>query len=107
MSEDLYAKLGKVFSEKHGTIMGQMFGKPCLKIAAKAFAVSYNGNMVFKIGQEEVNLLKDKYIGSDNWDPSGKKRPMKDWLLLPVAYAEDWTQLAKQALDYVKEINKI
>lgn len=58
--------------------------------------------MVFKVGREEVELLKEKYPNSTNWDPSGKKRPMKDWLQLPAEYSDDWTALAKQALAFVE-----
>lgn len=81
-----------------------MFGKPCLKIETKAFAVYFNEQIVFKIGQQEVNLLKDKYPRSMNWDSSRKKRGMKDWLQVPSEYSEDWSPLAKQALDYVNKI---
>jgi hypothetical protein len=30
---------------------------------------------------------------------------MKDWLLIPLEFLEDWNQLAKQALDFVDELN--
>ena len=104
MSEQLYSKLGQELTAKFGTSTGQMFGKPCLKTTNnKAFAAFFKGEMVFKLGQKEVNLFKDKYPGSVNWDPSGKKRPMKDWLQLPADYSTDWAPLAKKALDYVEK----
>ena len=101
MSLQVYTNIGNQFAEKHGTSLGQMFGKPCLKTGTKAFAAFFNGQMVFKIGQQEVDLLKDKYSGSTNWDPSGKNRAMKDWLQVPSEFSGDWDRLAKQALDYV------
>lgn len=104
MSEQIYNEIGQKLTEKYHTSAGKMFGKPCLKTADnKAFAAFYKGEMVFKIGQQEVNLLKDKYSGSTNWDPSGKNRPMKDWLQMPAEYKEDWGELAKKALYYVNE----
>jgi len=103
MSDQLYNKIGQKFTDQHGTSVGQMFGKPCLMTDKKAFAVFFKGEMVFKLGQQEINLLIDKYPNSTNWDPSGKKRPMKDWLQVPVNYSDDWESLSKQALDYVKE----
>lgn len=102
-SNQLYDDIGQEFADRYGTEGGQMFGKPCLKTGKKAFVAFFQGQMVFKLGQEEVNLLRNKYPGSVNWDPSGKKRPMKDWLQVPEEFSGSWTQLAKQALDYVKE----
>lgn len=103
MSDSLYSDIGQQFANQYGTSVGQMFGKSCLKIEKKAFAAFFKGEMVFKLGQQEVNLLRDKYTGSVNWDPSGKKRAMKDWLQVPTDYSDDWLSLAKQALDYVKK----
>lgn len=100
--EEIYKAIGEELSNELGTSSGQMFGKPCLKTKSnKAFAAFFIEEMVFKLGQEEINFLKDKYPGSVNWDPSGKKRPMKDWLQIPAEFKEDWKSLAKQALDFV------
>lgn len=101
MSEQLYNAIGRLFAEQYGISMGQMFGKSCLKVNNKAFAAFFKGDMVFKIGKAEVNLLLNKYPASTNWDPSGKKRPMKDWIQVSADFHEDWEILAKQALDYV------
>lgn len=101
MSDQLYSDIGQQFAAQYGTSVGQMFGKPCLKTSQKAFAAFFKGEMVFKLGQQEVNLLRDKYTGSVNWDPSGKNRPMKDWLQVPADFSGDWKKLAKQALDCV------
>lgn len=103
MSDQLYNEIGQQFADHYGASVGQMFGKPCLKTSKKAFAAFFKGEMVFKLGQQEVNLLRDKYSGSVNWDPSGKKRPMKDWFQVPADFSDDWIKLAKQALDYVEE----
>ena len=106
MNNQIYTKIGEELTSPYGAAMGKMFGKPCLKTEKKVFAVFVIDEMVFKIGEREVNFLKEKYIGSTNWNPSGK-RPMKDWLLVPSEFSEDWNQLAKQALDYVDEVNNI
>lgn len=103
MSDQLYNEIGQQFADQYGTSVGQMFGKPCLKTDKKAFSAFFKGEMVFKLGQQEINLLRDKYPNSTNWDPSSKKRPMKDWLQVPADYSDDWVSLAKQALDHVDE----
>jgi len=102
MSIAVYKTIGEELGESQGTTTGQMFGKACLKFNNKAFAAFYQEEMVFKLGHEEVMLLLEKYPGSQKWDPSGKKRPMKDWLQVPFEFKEDWSQLASQALDYLK-----
>ncbi len=104
MSEQLYKDIGEQLGDQFGTTAGQMFGKACLKTASnKAYAAFFNGEMVFKLGQQEVNLLKNKYPGSVNWDPSQKNRAMKDWLQVPAEFKNDWADLAKHALDFVEE----
>jgi len=51
---------------------------------------------------EEIAQIQSKYVGSQLFDPSGKKRPMKDWLQVPAEYHADWATLAKQALEFVE-----
>lgn len=99
-----FNNIGQILAEQHGTTISQLFGKPCLKVNNKAFAAFFKGDMVFKLGKQEVDLHLDKYTGSMNWDPSGKKRPMKDWLQMPAAYEQDWIDLAKQAMAYVEKL---
>ena len=102
MTEQLYQEIGQLMAKEYDTTMGQMFGKPCLKTGKKAFAVFFKGAMVFKLGQQEVTLLKGKYLGAVNWDPSGKGRAMKDWLQVPSEFNGDWQMLARQAQQYVE-----
>lgn len=80
--------------------LGNLFGKPCGKTNKKAFVAFFQGNMVFKVGKEQVALLLMKYENSKNWDPSGKGRPMKDWIQIPPEYKEDWKLLIQQALEF-------
>lgn len=107
MSKELYSTIGKELTNQFSSSAGQMFGKPCLKTATnKAFAVLFKDEMVFKLGQQEITFLKDKYPKAINWDPSGKNRPMKDWLQVPTEFKDDWRSLAKQAFDYVENNTK-
>ncbi|WNJ17144.1 hypothetical protein [Pontibacter sp. G13] len=103
MSQQLFNEIGQTFEDQFDTTASKLFGKPCLKTSGnKAFAAFHQGAMIFKLGQEAVDHLKLKYIGAQNWDPSGKGRAMKDWLQVPAEYQGDWSQLARQALDYTK-----
>ncbi len=78
----------------------QMFGKPCFKINGKAFVCFFQNEMVFKltgdIHQEALSL-----DGSQLFDPSGKKRPMKEWVQVPHDNKDKWDKFAKSALKYV------
>lgn len=80
--------------------LGNMFGKQCGKINKKAFVAFYQDEMVFKLGKGSVDKLKIKFSGSQNWDPSGKKRPMKDWVQVPDVFREEWKSLTNQSVDY-------
>ncbi len=103
--KDLYDTIGIELESEMGIERSKMFGAPCLKTGKKAFAVFSKNIMAFKVGAEEVKFLLDQYPGSVNWDPSGKNKPMKDWLHVPKEYHADWKSLAVQAEEYVRELN--
>lgn len=76
---------------------GNLFGKPCIKVGSKAFCAFFQEEMAFKIGAIRVQETFKQYDGAQNWDPSGKGRPMKDWVQVPFAFVADWEQLALEA----------
>ena len=71
------------------------------KINGKAFVCFFQNEMVFKLTgdthQEALSL-----DGSQLFDPSGKKRPMKEWVQVPYNYKDKWDKFAKSAVKYVK-----
>jgi hypothetical protein len=84
-----------------GVTPGQMFGMPCLKAGSKAFAGFYHGDMVFKLGtptHAEALALADAHL----FDPSGRGRPMKEWVVVPAEHASQWAALADVARRYVE-----
>ena len=83
--------------------VSNMFGKPCGKINKKAFISFFENEMVFKVGRDAIEKLIKKYEGAKNFDPSGKDRPMKDWIQIPYAYKKDWPKLSKQAVKFLSE----
>ncbi|PWL27379.1 MAG: hypothetical protein DCO96_11600 [Fluviicola sp. XM-24bin1] len=102
--KESYLEIGTNMAEKHGSSLGKMFGKESLVYQTKAFPAFHNERMIFRLGAEEITLVKGKYEGSENWDPSGKGRPMKDWLAVPHEYNSDWASLAEQALERLKKM---
>ena len=68
----------------------QMFGKACLKIHGKAFVAQHKDTIVFKlVAPEHTQALA--LLNAVLWDPSGKGRPMKQWVALPMS-ASDYFQ---------------
>ncbi|MFZ4401111.1 MAG: hypothetical protein ACOYO1_13825 [Bacteroidales bacterium] len=81
-------------------IQSQLFGKPCFKINGKAFVCFFQNEMVFKLNGnshfEAINLE-----GSKLFDPSGKQRPMKEWIKISNINSELWDKFAIEAAKYV------
>lgn len=85
-----------------GAEQSQMFGKPCFKLEGKAFISFFQSEMVFKLsGKAHENALS--LPGSQLFDPSGKKRPMKEWVQVPYAHSAQWETFAREALKYAQE----
>lgn len=97
--EKLFTEIGKNHKR---TEQSQMFGKPCFKVNGKAFVCFFKNCMVFKLNG---NMHKDAISldGSELFDPSGKKRPMKEWVQVPYEHSEKWKKYAKAAFDYVSK----
>jgi len=98
----LFDKIGNKQKEAE---RGQLFGKPCFKVNKKAFVCFFENEMVFKLsGKAHEDALKLK--GAQLFDPSGKKRPMKEWVQVPYNHKSKWSSFAKMSLLYVKELSK-
>ena len=83
-----------------GVIAGAMFGKRALKAGGTAFACLKGDDLAFRLGagtrdHDEALAM----AGAELFDPSGKGRPFKDWVAVPVALASEWPRLARTALD--------
>jgi len=97
-SMDLYLEIGQSFSDSE---QSQMFGKSCFKTNKKAFVCFFQDEMVFKLtGDDHKKALS--YDGSTLFDPSGKKRPMKEWVQVPYKYYDQWADFAEAAKNYVE-----
>lgn len=97
--ETLYVAIG---NQIEGAEQSQMFGKPCFKINGKAFICFFQNEMVFKLNgdcHKEALSLE----GAQLFDPSGKKRPMKEWVQVPFQYRNQWEIFAKEAFEHVQK----
>lgn len=95
-----YSKLASNLCEQEGVTQGQMFGKLCLKVKGKAFLAMHDNFIIFKLNspiREKALAL----LSSSLWDPSGKGRPMKEWIALEISQKKYFDTFAKSALEYV------
>lgn len=97
-AERLFNDIGENLDD---CVKSQLFGKPCFKINKKAFVCFFKDCMVFKLsnGVHQEALSLD---GAELFDPSGKGRPMKEWVQVPFDYHLRWKEFAIESLAYVK-----
>ena len=107
MSQDPRTDYDEVASEivhESEAVRGQMFGMPCLKDNGKTFAgfSKGSGSMVFKLrGDSHAEALALQ--GAKLFDPSGRGRPMKEWVEVPHEHASLWPDLCRAALASVTQ----
>ena len=78
----------------------QMMGMPSLKRNGKLIAGFVNAEdaMVFKLEDPEVHTQALELDGAHLFDPGGRGRPFKEWVVVPPALAGRWPELADKAL---------
>jgi hypothetical protein len=74
------------------------FGAPAVKVNNKIFFALRRGAVIARLGAEEVDA---RVLAGDGvrFDPSGKGRPMKDWLESNAEHGE-WVELGLAALAF-------
>lgn len=82
-----------------GAKRSKMFGMPVLKTGGKVFAGTFGDAMNFKLGPDDLEEAR-KQTGVEPFEPV-KGRAMKEWVLVPLAHAKRWSDLAEQAFSYV------
>ena len=80
-----------------GVKASSMFGMPTLKLNGKAIGGLWGDAMTFKLAPD---ALADALTieGVQQFDPSGLGRPMKAWVVVPLAQAGEWERRAGLAL---------
>jgi len=99
-AEEVYQQLVVALTDGRRIAAGNLFGKPCLKVAGKAFVAQHRDAVVFKLPSphREEALAFD---GAALWDPSGKGKPMKEWIAVPGSAEARFPDLAVAALEFV------
>lgn len=83
-----------------GLELTQMMGMPSLKNDGKLVAgfVASEDAMVFKLTDAGAHARALALDGAHLFDPSGKGRPFKEWVVVPPAHEKRWAELAGKAL---------
>jgi hypothetical protein len=99
MPDETLTKLAATL-DKPGIQVSNMFGKPSLKDEnGKAFACLHAGKLACRLGrgtQPHADALA--LDGAHLFDPSGRDRPMKDWVSIPNTHSSRWPEFAAAAL---------
>jgi len=89
-----FDRLAETFVAR-GATRSQMFGMPVLKAGDKVFAGTFGDAMTFKLGPDDLQQAR-ALTGVEPFEPM-KGRPMKEWVLVPLAHAKRWSDLAERA----------
>lgn len=83
-----------------GALSGALFGARSLAVDGTAFACLKGERLAVRLGDGTPAHADALALdGAALFDPSGKGRPFKDWVAVPVAYADEWPALAAAGLD--------
>ena len=83
--------------EGAGVKASSMFGMPTLKRNGKAIGGLWGDAMTFKLTPDALAEAL-RLEGAQHFDPSGLGRPMKAWVVVPLAQSGEWKRLARLAL---------
>ena len=93
-----FDRLAETFVAR-GATRSQMFGMPVLKAGDKVFAGTFGDAMTFKLGPDDLERAR-ALTGVEPFEPM-KGRAMKEWVLVPLAHAKRWSDLAERAFSYL------
>ncbi len=104
-----FAEVVTALGQEPGVTFGQpgakkTFGHSALKVDDKIFAmVSSAGHFVVKLPKARVDGLEAGKAGK-RFEAS-RGRPMKEWLQVDSESDEEWVQLAREALSFVRSLS--
>ena len=88
-------------AQNDGVTATTMMGMPSVKRNGKLVAGFAPGAeaMTFKLTDPAAHADALALEGAELFDPSGRGRPMKAWVQVPVRHADRWPELARRALE--------
>lgn len=86
---------------EYGVAEATMMKSPCLRYQGDFMCMFFDkaDALIIKVSSERVTELIEAGIGLEfNYT----KRPFKEWVLIPLAFAEDFPSYMREALDYAR-----
>ena len=105
MSEMNFETLVEHFAGDSEVAEAKWFGKPCMNVHGKAFAVKFGRDVAFKLtGDDHGEALGVE--GAKLFDPRGKGKAFKEWVQVPVSQSATWPGFAEKARSFVSSLAK-
>jgi len=99
-AELAFQDLTEELQQEHpGVVAGKLFSMPAWKVDGKTIGGRWDDALVFKL-DPTTHAQAIALDGAALCDPSGKGRPMKEWVVVPAAHEDRWPDLARAALAY-------
>jgi hypothetical protein len=81
-----------------GVTVKPVFGKPGLMYGGKALGCRFAAGVALRlIAGTPEHTAALRLAGAELFDPSSRHRPMKDWVVVPAAFTDQWHNLALAA----------
>jgi hypothetical protein len=82
-------------------VLTQMMGMPAVKADGKLVCgwIRSEEAMVFKLADEAVHGRALALDGAHLFDPGGRGRPFREWVVVPAAHSSEWPRLAGKAFE--------
>lgn len=84
-----------------GVTTGMMFGKRALKFGGKAFACTKGDNFAMRLGAGTADHRTALALPEAILFEPCEGKTFKDWVVIPSAFAEQWSRFAELALQRV------
>lgn len=81
----VFTEIAEKLCSSRNVFHDEMYGKPCLTVNNNPFVLFFDDHLVFKLSDEYRSMALD-LPGSKLWDPSGKDRPMQEWIQVSANY---------------------
>jgi hypothetical protein len=82
-----------------GVTLGKALHQPGLMADGRLFAFPYHGDLVLKLSADRIDALIASHEA--HRFERGQGRPMREWIVLPVASKPDWSPLVREAYSFV------
>ncbi len=106
MSDQIsFEDLVKHYENNNSVAEAKWFGKQCISVNGKAFAVFFGGDVAFKLDTEDLAASLE-IPGAKLFDPRGKGSPFKEWAQISANNSEEWKNFSEKALAYVDSLKK-